>query len=540
MPTSRRVGRASIRLQVLSVGAVGLLGAMLGGGAAWVGLTQAADAARQVNVALTTEGQLMALSEVGGSVIAGVTAVQRDTLAEGGARAAAPGSAGVTQYTAGLQRARELASRVDASALPPESQQRLASATTAVQEADADARRAFEMVARGDATSVRQGSAILAREVTPRLEVFRSEGAQLTSAAAATAAQAVADERAAQMRALSVMLGAVAVVGGLFVGMAWWVSGRISRSLGEVRTSVRALARGDLRVECVPRTKDEVGDIAAAVEQARVWLSTIVASVTATSAQVTQRSGSLRDMVAAMRAEATEGTTRAGRMGDAAGAVSQHVETVATGTEQMTASIREIATSATDAADVAAGAVAVADQTNLTVASLGRSSAEIGEVVKTITQIAEQTNLLALNATIEAARAGEAGKGFAVVAGEVKELAHETGRATEDISRRVEQIQVDTEAAVAAIEQISGIIGRINDTQSAIASAVDEQTATTGEISRSILDASGGAQHIASEVERTTEVFRRSEGRTEDVVDLVAELDAVAGELTGLVSRFAY
>jgi len=197
-------------------------------------------------------------------------------------------------------------------------------------------------------------------------------------------------------------------------------------------------------------------------------------------------------------------------------------------------------TSATDAADVAAGAVAVADQTNLTVASLGRSSAEIGEVVKTITQIAEQTNLLALNATIEAARAGEAGKGFAVVAGEVKELAHETGRATEDISRRVEQIQVDTEAAVAAIEQISGIIGRINDTQSAIASAVDEQTATTGEISRSILDASGGAQHIASEVERTTEVFRRSEGRTEDVVDLVAELDAVAGELTGLVSRFAY
>ena len=121
-----------------------------------------------------------------------------------------------------------------------------------------------------------------------------------------------------------------------------------------------------------------------------MWLSTIVASVTATSAQVTQRSGSLRDMVAAMRAEATEGTTRAGRMGDAAGDVSQHVQTVATGTEQMTASIREIATSATDAADVAAGAVAVADQTNLTVASLGRSSAEIGEVVKTITQIAEQ------------------------------------------------------------------------------------------------------------------------------------------------------
>jgi methyl-accepting chemotaxis protein len=122
----------------------------------------------------------------------------------------------------------------------------------------------------------------------------------------------------------------------------------------------------------------------------------------------------------------------------------------------------------------------------MTVGKLGESSAEIGEVIKSITSIAEQTNLLALNATIEAARAGEAGKGFAVVANEVKDLAQETAKATEDISRRVEQIQVDTEAAVAAISEISGIIARINDTQSTIASAVEEQTATTNEMSRNV------------------------------------------------------
>ena len=142
------------------------------------------------------------------------------------------------------------------------------------------------------------------------------------------------------------------------------------------------------------------------------------------------------------------------------------MQTVASGTEEMTASIREIAKNAQDAAGVAASAVQVADQTNATVAKLGESSAQIGDVIKSITSIAEQTNLLALNATIEAARAGEAGKGFAVVANEVKDLAQETANATEDISHRVEQIQIDTEAAVSAISEISAIIARINDTQS--------------------------------------------------------------------------
>jgi methyl-accepting chemotaxis protein len=142
----------------------------------------------------------------------------------------------------------------------------------------------------------------------------------------------------------------------------------------------------------------------------------------------------------------------------------------------------------------------VAETTNATVGKLGDSSIEIGNVIKVITSIAEQTNLLALNATIEAARAGEAGKGFAVVANEVKDLARETAKATEDIGRRVEAIQADTREAVDAIAEISSVIARINDYQTTIASAVEEQTATTNEMSRNVAEAAMGSTEIAQNI----------------------------------------
>jgi len=234
---------------------------------------------------------------------------------------------------------------------------------------------------------------------------------------------------------------------------------------------------------------------------------------------------------------ADETSAQANSVSAGAEQVSSNVQTVATGVEEMGASIKEIAKNATEAAKVASVAVSVADKTNITVSQLGVSSAEIGKVIKVITSIAGQTNLLALNATIEAARAGEAGKGFAVVANEVKELAKETAKATEDISQKIEAIQRDTHQAVQAIDQIGSIIRQINEIQGTIASAVEEQTATTNEIARNIAEAAKGSNEIARNV---TSVAQAAVSTTEGVANTrsVAEsLAHLAAELLNLVSQ---
>jgi methyl-accepting chemotaxis protein len=206
--------------------------------------------------------------------------------------------------------------------------------------------------------------------------------------------------------------------------------------------------------------------------------------------------------------------------------------------EDLGASIKEIAKSANEAAKVATSAVKVADRTNPTVAKLGESSAEIGNVIKVITSIAQQTNLLALNATIEAARAGEAGKGFAVVANEVKELAKQTARATEDISRKIEAIQGDTKGAVEAIALIGKIINQINDIQNTIAGAVEEQTATTGEIGLSGADAARGSAEIARNITSVAQASQQAAEGADNTQKAAQELARMATELQRLVEQF--
>lgn len=241
-----------------------------------------------------------------------------------------------------------------------------------------------------------------------------------------------------------------------------------------------------------------------------------------------------------MAANSEETATQASVVSAAAEQVSRNIGTVATATEEMGASIKEIAKSANEAARVATSAVKVAEKTNVTVSKLGESSAEIGNVIKVITSIAQQTNLLALNATIEAARAGEAGKGFAVVANEVKELAKQTAKATEDIGRRIDAIQADTRSSVDAIAQISTIISQINDIQTTIASAVEEQTATTGEISRNVGEAALGSREIAQNVmgvaqaaRSTTEGATNTKGSADELSRMATELQRLVTSLRG-------
>ena len=235
-----------------------------------------------------------------------------------------------------------------------------------------------------------------------------------------------------------------------------------------------------------------------------------------------------------------ETSTQAESVSSNAAQVSANVQSVATGVEEMTTSIQEIAKNVTNAAQVATTAVKTAETTNETIGKLGVSSAEIGNVIKVITSIAQQTNLLALNATIEAARAGEAGKGFAVVANEVKELAKQTASATEDISQKIEAIQGDTRGAVEAIGQITTIISQINDIQSTIASAVEEQTATTNEIARNVNQAAERSSGIALNITSVAKTAQSTSNGAAKTQKSATELSKTAGDLHELVNQFKF
>ncbi|MCA8954307.1 MAG: chemotaxis protein [Planctomycetes bacterium] len=301
---------------------------------------------------------------------------------------------------------------------------------------------------------------------------------------------------------------------------------------------VNAAVEGDLTREIPVKGADAIGQMG---ERLQGFFHELRGSISAIGQSAQTLASSSEELTASsqqMGANADSASERAASVSAAAEEVSANVQTVAAGSEELAASIMEIAKSAGEAARVATSAVTVAEQTNATIRRLGDSSAEIGNVIKVITSIAQQTNLLALNATIEAARAGEAGKGFAVVANEVKELAKETAKATEDISRKIEAIQSDTGGAVEAIGRISEIINQVNDIQTTIASAVEEQTATTNEIGRNVAEAATGTTEISKDVGEVAITAKDTSEGARDTLSASQQLARMAAELQELVSRF--
>jgi len=332
--------------------------------------------------------------------------------------------------------------------------------------------------------------------------------------------------------ALAVAIGAI---------LAIIISRQISSATNSVLLQAEAIAAGNLTGEDVTVTsKDELGDLATAMNKMKNSLRKLIQSMASNAQVVASSSEELSSTSQQMSANAEETSSQANVVSAAGEQVNRNLQTVATGSEEMSSSIKEIAKNATEAAKVATEAMRVAENTNATVGKLGESSAEIGQVIKVITSIAQQTNLLALNATIEAARAGEAGKGFAVVANEVKELAKQTAKATEDISLKIEAIQSDTKKAVDAIGLISSVIVQINDFSNTIATAVEEQNATTNEMSRNVTEAARGASEISKNIAGVAEAAQSTSHGAGDSQKAAAQLAHMSTELRELVGQFKY
>jgi methyl-accepting chemotaxis protein len=312
----------------------------------------------------------------------------------------------------------------------------------------------------------------------------------------------------------------------------------LQQNAQELLQTVSAAAAGDLTQTVSVKGSDAIGQVGEGLQNLLEAFRSSIQAFGSASNQLSSASGQMSLVSADMSAVAEETAAQSATVGAAAEEVSRNLQTVAAGAEEMSASINEIAGNAVEAAKVASDAVKIATATNQTMLKLGESSAEIGEVIKLITSIAQQTNLLALNATIEAARAGESGKGFAVVANEVKELAKATTEAAENISQKIEAIQSDTQGAVEAIGQITGVIAHVNDIANVIASAVEEQTATTNEISHNVSEAASGGSEIARNIAGVATAAGATAKGAAESQSAALDLSSMADGLKQLVARY--
>jgi methyl-accepting chemotaxis protein len=398
---------------------------------------------------------------------------------------------------------------------------------------------AMNHAASGERDAVVKAGDEFADQATPATEAIKKLLGSLADSHAESQRQETeqmnADGRSLNLTMTATTLAALGI--GIFVAV--FLSRRISVNTQAILVQTQAIASGDLmRGELEVQGDDELADLTISINQLQTSLHSLIDSMRGTAEQVAAASEELSATSQQITANSEETTAQAKVVSQAGNEVNTNLQTLASGAEEMSVTIGEIAKSASEAARVAGLAVAAAESANQTVAKLGDSSVEIGKVIEVITSIAQQTNLLALNATIEAARAGEAGKGFAVVANEVKELAKQTAKATEEIKQKINVIRDNTGGAVAAIGGIKAVIEKISHISTDIATAVEEQSATTSEMARNVTEAARGASTISSNIQGVAEAAQNTSTNVGEAQTATEHLARMANQLRDLVGRF--
>jgi methyl-accepting chemotaxis protein len=397
-----------------------------------------------------------------------------------------------------------------------------------------------ELYRQNTPAGVKQGDDLV---LGPGFEIYFKvvdDTSKLTESVAKRSADAQAEATAAAKQGRTMMISGFALALVLALVLALIITTSIVDPVRRVAAGLRRLADRDMSTTLEDKGADEMAEMAHAFNDATAAMRDALTGVGERAASLAAASRELSTVSERMDGQATAASDQASSAAGAAEEVSSQVSTVASAAEEMTVSIGEISRSTATAVAVAADAVTSTEATRAAVGELSAASTEIGQIVKTITSIAEQTNLLALNATIEAARAGDAGKGFAVVASEVKDLAQETARASEDIIGKIDAIQVTTERAGEAINQIIEVVSRISEIQQTVAAAVEEQSATTNEINRNVSDLAAGSQQIAGNVAGVAETASATSTDAGATQRAAADLSAMATELQKLVGAFRY